>query len=113
MVDKLRLVNMLQGGTIKLLVKYLNIELESDQGSAIGVEVQDKVNGQWTTSHCNTDLSCTGDGRYHLRHGGRLWQPGSEGQARHQAQRPRQEGAPHILASGLSLIHISEPTRPY
>jgi len=33
----------LQGGTIKLLVKQLNIELESDQGSVIGVEVQDKV----------------------------------------------------------------------
>ena len=34
----------LQGGTIKLMVKTLGIDLEEDRGDVIGLDVQDKVN---------------------------------------------------------------------
>ena len=34
----------LQGGTIKLMVKTLGIDLEEDKGDVIGLDVQDKVN---------------------------------------------------------------------
>jgi len=33
----------LQGGTIKLMVKTLGIDLEEDRGDVIGLDVQDKV----------------------------------------------------------------------
>ena len=32
-----------QGGTIKLMVKSLGIDLEEDKGDVIGLDVQDKV----------------------------------------------------------------------
>ena len=48
LTEEFSVKTLLQGGTIKLLVKQLNIELESDQGSVIGVEVQDKVHFQDT-----------------------------------------------------------------
>ena len=34
----------MQGGTIKLMVKTLGIDLEEDRGDVIGLDVQDKVN---------------------------------------------------------------------
>ena len=34
----------MQGGTIKLMVKTLGIDLEEDKGDVIGLDVQDKVN---------------------------------------------------------------------
>ena len=33
----------MQGGTIKLMVKTLGIDLEEDRGDVIGLDVQDKV----------------------------------------------------------------------
>ena len=39
---KMNLFNF-QGGTIKLMVKSLGIDLEEDKGDVIGLDVQDKV----------------------------------------------------------------------
>ena len=39
----------MQGGTIKLMVKTLGIDLEEDRGDVIGLDVQDKVNITKTT----------------------------------------------------------------
>ena len=39
----------MQGGTIKLMVKTLGIDLEEDRGDVIGLDVQDKVNITITT----------------------------------------------------------------
>ena len=38
----------MQGGTIKLMVKTLGIDLEEDRGDVIGLDVQDKVNNTVT-----------------------------------------------------------------
>ena len=67
-----------QGGTIKLMVKSLGIDLEEDKGDVIGLDVQDKVTiSSFIIKLANKDseimLLIEGYGRYHTRHACHLW----------------------------------------
>ena len=49
----------MQGGTIKLMVKTLGIDLEEDRGDVIGLDVQDKVNNTVTIIIAITTITTT------------------------------------------------------
>ena len=76
---KMNLFNF-QGGTIKLMVKSLGIDLEEDKGDVIGLDVQDKVtmssfiiNFKQTYIDSGMIFLFEGYGRYHTRHACHLW----------------------------------------